>query len=116
MGVKKMNINEKLEYIEKNVLKSEVRNKLHSQALDERRKTFYELNNNEKAYCLIEAYCYLISNHNYKKRFFTDDDINFFTNYDFKNFIKEFEKLPVSEAAKIQILDEALQYGVEFGY
>ena len=111
-----MNTNEKLEYIEKNVLKSEIRNKLYSQTLDKRRRSFYELNDDKKAYYLIEAYCYLISNHDYKKRFFTDNDVNFFTNYDFKNFIKEFEKLPVSESSKTQILDEALQYGVEFGY
>lgn len=111
-----MNINEKLKHIEKHVLKSKVRNKLHSQVIDKCRKTFYELDDDKKAYYLSDSYHYLISNHDFKKEFFTDDDINFFTNYDFKNFIKEFEELQVSETAKVQILDEALQYGIEFGY
>lgn len=109
-----MNTNKKLKYIEKHILKNKVRNKLHSQVIERNRKTFYELNDNEKAYYLSDSYCYLINN--FKKEFFTNDDIRFFNNYDFKNFIQEFERLPVSEVSKIQILDEALQYGVEFGY
>ena len=111
-----MSINKKLKYIEENILKSKVRNELHSQVIGESRKSFYELDDDKKAYYLFDSYHYLISNHDFKERFFTDDDINFLNDYDFKNFIKEFEELPVSEIAKIQILDEALQYGVEFGY
>lgn len=111
-----MNINEKLKYIEGNIFKCKVRNKLHNQVIDKCRKTFYELDDDKKAYYLSDSYHYLISNHDFKKEFFTDNDITFLNNYDFKNFIEEFEKLQVSEIAKIQILDEALQYGIEFGY